>query len=417
MRLRLESKIAKLVTLAVVVLLLVPYSMVAWSRYHASTVARGEDRGSLEWALQLQPGDATYQERLARYFLFVDQDAPAALVHYQMAAAINPYSARSWLGIAQSQLIIGNTNAALNAIDHALDVDPHTPSVAWEAGNLLVTLGQVQRAMQEFRYTLANDPTMVGQGLQLIRRLESPSEAAKIALPPDPPIFLTLINMLLQSKDIKGAQQVWPELIALHKSFEPKQGFYYIWALISAGEFNAATQAWADLEKMSPEVARLRQKNNLILNGSFEYPVMNGGFDWLLPGTSTPDPLLQTDISDAHEGRRSLMATFNGTRPSEVGLHQLLVLEPNSHYRFTGYIKADLESANGLRFVIMDTKTRQRMIETVDVVDGKRWTPLTGDFRTGPEKHLYYIFIERSGLTLVRGTAWIDDLQLVKESE
>jgi hypothetical protein len=57
------------------------------------------------------------------------------------------------------------------------------------------------------------------------------------------------------------------------------------------------------------------------------------------------------------------------------------------------------------------------MLETEDVIDERRWIPLTGDFRTGPEKHLYHIFIERSGPTLVRGMAWIDDLQLVKEPE
>lgn len=415
MRIRLESKFAKLVTFALVVLLLAPYSLVAWSRYHAARVAEGEDRDSLERALQLQPGDANYQERLARYYLFVEQDAPAALVHYQMAAAMNPYSARSWLGIAQSQLIIGNTNAALNAIDHALEYDPHTPSVAWEAGNLLVTLGQVQRAMQEFRFTLANDPFMVGQGLQLIRRLESPAEAAKIALPAEPAIYITFMNMLLQSKDIKGAQQVWPELIALHQPIDPKQTFFYIGALIASGDFDGATRAWADLEKVSPEIARLHQKDNLIHNGSFEYPVMNGGFDWIL--TPTSDPLLQTDISDAHDGRRSLMASFDGTRPNGLGLQQLLVLEPSTHYRFSGYIKADLQTANGLRFAIVGANPYKRVLETEDVVDGKRWTHLTGDFRTGPEKNLYVLYIERSGLTLVRGTAWIDDLQLVKEPE
>ena len=417
MHLRLESKIAKLVTFVVVGLLLTPYCMVAWSRYHASSFAAGVDRDSLERAVQLQPGDAAYQERLARYYLFVEQDAPSALVHYRMAAAMNSYSARSWLGIAQAQLILGNTNSALNAIDRALDVDPHTPSVAWEAGNLLVTMGQVPRALQEFQYTLANDPTMVGQGLQLIRRLESPAEAAKIALPPDPPIFISLINMLLLSKDINGAQQVWRELIALHKPFDPKLSYYYIWNLISAGEFDAATQAWSDLEKASPEVARLRQKNNLILNPSFEYPVLNGGFEWLLPGTAAPDPLLQTDISDTHEGKRSLMATFDGTRASQLGIRQLLLLDPNSQYRFTGYIMADLETANGLRFVIIDAKTGQRLLQTDDVIDGKRWIPLTGEFRTGAERHLSVFSIERSGNTLVRGTAWIDDLQLVKEPQ
>lgn len=417
MRLRLESRIAKVAAMAVVVMLLAPYSIVAWSRYRAARVALGRDRDSLEHALRLQPGDAHYQERLGRYILFVDQDASAALVHFQMAAAMNPYSARNWLGVAQSQLILGNSTAALKAVDRALEVDPQTPSVAWESGNLLVTLGHTRRAMQEFRFTMAHDPTMVVQGLQLIRRMESPADAAKIALPPDPAIYITFINMLLQSKDVEGAQQVWPELIALHKPFDPKLTFYYFYGLISAGNLDAATQAWTDLEKASPEIARLRHGDNLIHNASFEYPVLNGGFDWLLPGTSHPDPLLQNDVSNAHDGNRSLMVSFDDSRPAAVGLRQILVLDPNSHFRFTGYIKGDLQTANGLRFVILDTSSHKYVLETDEVIDGNRWVQLTGDFRTGPEKHLYYLLIERTGTTLIRGNAWIDDLQLVKESE
>ena len=417
MRLRLESATAKLVTLAVVLALLAPYSVVAWSRYRAARVALGRDRESLQRAVDLQPGDATYQERLGRYLLFVDQDAASARAHYQLAAAMNPYSARIWLGLAQSDLILGNSEDATLAVDHALKADPHTPSVAWESGNLFLALGETQRALQQFRYTLATDPQMLGEGLQLIRRMESPADAAKGAFPPDPVIYLTFINMLLQAKDLNGAKQVWPQLIALHKPFDPKLSFYYLSALIDSGDLDSATQAWTDLEKVSPAVARLRQDGNFIHNASFEYPVLNGGFDWLLPGTLHPDPLLQNDVSNAHEGGRSLMASFRDTRPAEVGVHQLLILDPDSSFRFTGYIRANLETANGLRFVIVDASSNKRVLQTPEVIDGLRWVQLTGKFSTGPEKHLYYLMIERSGTTLIRGNAWIDDLQLVKEPE
>jgi tetratricopeptide (TPR) repeat protein len=417
MRLRLESATAKLVTLAVALALLTPYSVIAWSRYRVARIAMKRDRDSLQRAVDLQPGDATYQERLGRYLLFVDQDAAAAKAHYKLAAALNPYSARTWLGLAQSDLILGNSAEALAAVQRALDADPHTPSVAWESGNLFLALGETQRALQQFRYTLATDPQMLGEGLQLIRRMESPAEAAKVAFPPDPLVYVTFINMLLQSKDINGAKQVWPELLALNKPFDPKLSFYYLSALIGSGDLDSAAQAWTDLEKISPAVARLRRDGNLIHNASFEYPVLNGGFDWLLPGTSHPDPLLQNDISNAHEGSHSLMASFHDTRPGEVGIHQLLILDPNSRFRFTGYIRADLETANGLRFVIIDASSQKRVLETPEVIDGMRWIQLSGEFKTGPEKHLYYLLIERTGTTLVRGNAWIDDLQLVKESE
>lgn len=416
MRLRLESKIAKFLTFAVVIALLAPYSYVAWSRYHAAQVAEAGDRDSLERAVELQPGDAAYQERLARYMLFVDQDAAGALAHYRIAADIDPYSARSWLGVAQSQLILGDSDAALKAIDHALEVDPQTPSVRWEAGNLLITLGQVPRAMQQFRFTLENDPFMVAQGLQLIRRMAAPSDAAKYALPPDPAIYATFIDMLLQNKDLDGARQVWPHLIALHKSFDPHLSYFYITSLAVSGDLDGAVAAWKDLEKVLPEIARLQQGNNLIHNAGFEYPISNGGFDWTLPDTYQR-PLLQNDISDPHEGRRSLMVSFDATRPSSIGVCQFLVLEPNTRYKFTGFMKAKLETANGLRFAILDPKTGTRLMETDDVVESRQWKELSVEFHTGPEKRLYLLNIERTGNTLVRGSAWIDDLRLVKESQ
>lgn len=417
MRLRLESKFAKLITIAVAVTLLAPYSFVAWSRYRAARVADNEDRQSLERAIQLEPGDARYQERLARYILFVEQDASTALIHFQMAAAINPNSARNWLGVAQAQLILGNSDAALKAIDHALEVDPTTPAVSWEAGNLLVTLGQSERAMRQFQLTLASDPTMVWQGLQLIRRMESPAEAAKEALPPDPAIYASFISLLLQSKDVANAKLVWAELIALKRPFDPRFSFPLLGSLIASGDLDSATQVWADLAKANPDVARLTQDNNLIHNASFEYNVLNGGFDWVLPGTSTPDPVLQTDISNAHGGKRSLMASFDGTRPLELGLAQLLILDGNSRFRFTGYIKADLQTANGLTFVIADMKSSKRVLETDEVVEGNRWIKASGEFRTGPEKSIYVLRILRTGSSLIRGTAWVDDLSLVKEPE
>ncbi len=417
MRVRLDSKAAKLITIAATVLLLAPYSFVAWSRYRAARASEHDDRGSLELAIRLEPGDAGYQERLGRYMLFVEQDAPTALVHFNAAAEINPNSARNWLGVAQSQLILGNSNAALQAIDRALEVDPTTPAVSWEAANLLLTLGQTQRAMQRFRLTLANDPTMVWQCLQLIRRIDSPAEAARLALPPDPAIYASFISLLLQSGDLQNAKLVWDELVGLKKSFDPRLSFPLLGGVIASGDLDSATRIWKDLAKVDPEVARLSKGDNLIHNASFEYNVLNGGFDWVLPATATPDPLLQTDVSVAHEGTRSLMASFDGTRPPELGIAQLVVLDGKSRFRFTGYIKSDLQTANGLTFAIADLKTGNRVLQTDEVVDGAGWIKVTGEFRTGPEKSIYVIRILRTGPSLIRGTAWVDDLSLVKDPE
>jgi len=226
MRIRLESPASKLAVSLAVFGLLFPYSWLSWSRYKAASLAQLDDRASLERAVIMQPGDADYHEHLARHLLYVDQDASRSSHEYQLAATLNPYDAQSWLGVAQSELILGNESASLEAIHRALSVDPQTPSVAWESGNLLVALNNVDAALRQFRFVIANDPSMLIQGLHLIRRLEaSPSKAAELALPPDPATHLVFMNMLIQNGELIGAKQVWKVVTKLHQPVVPSQTF------------------------------------------------------------------------------------------------------------------------------------------------------------------------------------------------
>src|SRR5512146_1171749 len=199
MRIRLQSGTAKLLTVAATVALLAPYCVIAGARYRAARVALTNDRASLERAIVMQPNDADFRERLARILLFSDQDAAGALRNYKVATGMNPYSSSSWLGLAQSQLVLGNQTASLQATEHAVHVDPMTPSVAWEAANLFITNGQTETALREIRFVLANDPSMLLQGLQLVHRLEpSAPKAVQMGLPADATTYLAFLTLLAQ---------------------------------------------------------------------------------------------------------------------------------------------------------------------------------------------------------------------------
>jgi tetratricopeptide (TPR) repeat protein len=412
-RIRLDSSVAKITVLLFVAGLLIPYSIVALSRYRAARLAEKNDRASLELALLMQPGDAEYHQRLGQYSLYVDQDAIKAAQQFQVAALLNPYSARNWLGLAQSEMILGNDRAAVSAVNQALIADPRTPSVAWESGNLLVTVGQVDQALQEFRFVLANDPAMLIQGLQLISRLEtSPAKAARIALPPDPSVQFAYINLLAQSGQMKEAKEVWSVLMDMHQPFDPKQSFFFLNLLIRSGEFGAARQYWDELARVNPEIARLQSSGNLIQNASFEYPILNGGFDWLYLPSQEVD--LKNEISDAHDGSRSLLITFHGQRTSDVGMHQYVVLEPNSRYHFSGYMRSNLQAANGVRFMLIDLKTQKHYLDTADTLEDRQWKEYAADFTTAAEPGLAILMIGRVNDTLVRGNLLVDDLHLEK---
>ncbi|HEX6881557.1 MAG TPA: carbohydrate binding domain-containing protein [Terriglobales bacterium] len=413
MRIRFESRLARLAVLLGVVALLTPYALMAASRYRAARLASRNDKLSLQRAIEIEPGDAEYQRRLARYALYVDQDTPGALLHYQVATNLNRYSAPSWLGVAQSQLILGNEAAALEAIRRALEIDPHTPSVAWEAGNLLVALGQADAAMPQFRFVAENDPAMTIQVLQLLRRLESsPARAAQLGLPPDPGIHFIFINLLAQSGDIEGAKQVWPIVMGLRRSFDPRHAFFFLDLLVKAGQPEVAYNCWRELAKTSPDVGRLNQAGNLLENASFEHPILNGGFDWrYLP---SPEVDIQAETSDAHEGSHSLLAKFKGQRTSDAGMHQYVLLEPNARYHFRGFVKSDLQTANGFRFMLVDAKTGKHLFDTNDTIGDRQWTEYSADFRTSADTRLAVFLLGRNNTTLVRGNLLIDDLRLEK---
>ncbi len=419
MRIRLQSRPAKWLAVAATVALLTPYCLIAAGRYRASRLAAKGDRDSLERAIAMQPNDADFREHLARILLFSDQNAGEALRNYRIATGMNPYSSTSWLGLAQAQLILGDQAASLQATKNAVDVDPTTPSVAWEAANLFITNGQTDAALREIRFVLANDPAMLLQGLQLVHRLEpSVPKAVEVGLPRDATTYLAFIAMLVRQRDekkkdpLEDAKAVWPLLMGLHQSFDPKLTFYFLDSLITSGDANDAIEYWNDMAKRSPEIARLTQTGNLIHNPSFEYDTLNGGFDWRYLGSQEVE--LRSETSDAHDGRRSLLITFLGQRTSDVGMHQYIVLEPNTRYRFRGFMKSDLQTANGLQFMLVDLANQKHLFETPDSVDDRQWKEFSAEFVTGPSTQLCVLMMGRSGGTLVRGKALVDDLRLEK---
>jgi hypothetical protein len=141
---------------------------------------------------------------------------------------------------------------------------------------------------------------------------------------------------------------------------------------------------------------------------------LNGGFDWnYLP---SPEVDIKNETSDAHEGNRSLLVTFQGQRTTDIGMHQYIALEPNTRYRFSGYMKSNLQSANGVRFVLVDIKAQKHLFDTEDSVNDRAWKEFRAEFTTAGDTKLGLLMIGRSSTTLIRGSVLVDDLRLEKVS-
>jgi hypothetical protein len=372
---------------------------------------------SLQKAIRLEPSNAEYHELLGRNLALSVANLDEAIANYRTAVQLNPYDARCWLDLAGAYQVAGRTNEQQQSVEQAVEADPNTPHVAWEAANFFLVQGDRERALRYLGVVMANDPQMVDATLQLCWRVTG--DANRIVnqvLPRRADIYLSFLNLLIAKQDAEAAESVWGNLIALHQEFSPKLAFPYFRFLIAKQEVAAAQTAWQQVAGINRTLQPyLPSHQNLVVNGGFEENVLNGGFDWWYQ--SNPHAALAIDTSDFSGGTRSLSITFDGQNPRDAGISQFIPVKPNTEYEFSAQYRAEeLDTASGPRFSITDPYSGDSYILSDDILGTNPWRPEQKQFRTGPNAKLVLLEIVRQpAAPLIRGKLWIDELKLVEK--
>ena len=393
------------------------YLQFALRAYLASHLAATPDLSNLNKATRLEPSNAEYRELLGRNLALSGASLDEAISDYRTAVHLNPYEARYWLDLAGAYQVAGRTSEQEESVEHAVEADPTTPHVAWEAANFFLVQGDQERALRNFRVVLANDPEAVDSALQLCwRATGDANQILDQALPRRPDLYLSFLRLLISKQEVAAAENVWNHLIALNQEFSTKLAFPYFRFLIAKQEVAAAQTAWQQLAGVNPSLQPyLPSGENLIVNGGFEENVLNGGFDWWYE--SNPHAALAIDTSEFYSGTRSLSVTFDGLNPADAGILQFVVVKPNTEYEFSAQSRTeDIESASGPRFAIVDAYTNASYVLTDDLLGTNPWHEQHARFQTGPNTNLVLLKIVRQpAAPLIRGKLWIDDLRLVEK--
>jgi tetratricopeptide (TPR) repeat protein len=417
MRIELPSPLRKLLFAAAVFVLTGLYLGLSLRAYLATRLVAVPDVPNLQKAIGLEPTNAEYRELLGRNLESSGANLDDAISTYLTAVRLNPYEARYWLDLAGAYQVAGRTSEQEKSVERAVEADPTTPHVAWEAANFFLVQGDQEKALRHFRVVLANDPEMVDSALQLCWR--ATGDANQIlgqALPPSPDLYFSFLRLLVSKQEVAAAENVWNHLIGLHQTFPAKLAFPYFRLLIAKQEVTAAQAAWEQLANVNPSLqAYLPTRENLIVNGGFEENVLNGGFDWW--DESKPHATLAIDTDEFHGGTRSLSVTFDGQNPPEAGIVQFIPVRPNTPYEFSAECRTEeLETASGPRFAITDAYTNAPYVLTDDSLGTNPWRLQEARFQTGPDTHLLLLKIVRQpAAPLIRGKLWIDDLRLVEK--
>jgi hypothetical protein len=418
MRIALDSPSKKRALLLGTFLLTAVYILLVTVQFVADWLADRPKVSSVRAATRLDPGNADYHHRLGRLYDLVERNQSTAIAQYQAAVRLNPHDARYWLDLADAYQLSGDANGQVRAIEEAVQADPTTPNVAWEAANLYMVEGQTDKALREFRVVMLGDPSLFPSSLRLCWRLTPDVDILlRDVIPARTDAYLDFLTYLMSKEQTEGTTKVWNALVQLRQPLETGYLFAYIRYLLAHKAVDEASVAWRQAASLLGLSAYLPSSNNLIVDGSFALDVLNGGFDWQYG--KLPSVTLTLDAAEPHAGHRSLSIAFDGPGVNDAGIVQPIVVQPNTTYRFSGYYKtAEMDGAGGPHMAILDLYTGASYLLSEELRDALAWKSVVGDFTTGPDTRVLVFRVQRLPAgSPIRGKLWIDDLRLVEVTE
>jgi hypothetical protein len=414
MKIALQSPARKTIFLGACLTFTAVYIGLVSREFLADHFSRKLDIASLRRAARLEPGNAEYQYRLGHYFLQTQNDPETAAQFLRSATALNPHNAAYWLDLSRAYRR-ANSDRQIDALQHAIAADPSTPEVAWDAANFYWALGETDKALQEFRVVVENDPYLPAAALERCWRIKPDVEALLLhVVPRNADAYSTFLDFLISKNEAVAASRVWTQMVQLQHPVEMRYVFAYVRYLIDRRDVAQAHLAWRQAASLCDLSGYQPSPENLVVNGDFGLPVLNGGFDWLYDKSS--DVALALDPTESHSGHRSLSIVFDSGGMEDAGIRQLIPVKPNTEYEFSAYFQSEgIQGAGGPRFLLEDHFTRAKYFASEELKDANIWKQVEGKFSTGLDTELLVLRIQRVPAgNAIRGKLWIAGVHLAQ---
>jgi len=341
MELALNSPLRKRLAIGAAALLCLIYLLIAGRLFVASVLADRSELSSLQRAARLDPGNADYRNHVGRYYALVARDPGAAIEPYRAAVQLDPHSARYWFDLASAYQVLGDVSNQTLALERAIEADPTTPDVAWEAANFFLVQGDNEKALREFHVVLESEPSMANLAIQFCWRINPDADMLlRDVVPAQPSAYIAFLELLMTKQETAAAAKVWDKLRATSPTsqpFELRYVYEYLQYLLNHKDVDQARLVWQQAAPRFGLSSYVPTRNNLIVNGDFSLDVLNGGFDWQYQKQQSVT--LTLDPSDFHGGHRSLLITFDGPGVTDAGIRQFIAVQPETTYQFSAYYK------------------------------------------------------------------------------
>jgi len=294
------------------------YVLLAGRLFVASLFAEKPELASLERATRLDSGNADYRNLLGRYYALVARDPVTAIEPYRAAVQLNPHSAHYWFDLASAYQVLGDAINQTWALRQAVQADPTTPDVAWEAANNFLVQGENEKALREFHVVLDGEPSMASLAIQFCWRINPDVDTLlRDVVPAQSTAYIAFLELLMT-----------PRRVALSANTAPSKTDRKNWVYtLAAPEAGAASNAWAGVTAMLSGYGEGAAGNNVTarITASTSTTIEIENYTGTATNTSVgPDsPILtiggtKQDIAATTKVWDKLMATSPASQPFEL---------------------------------------------------------------------------------------------------
>jgi hypothetical protein len=349
-----------------------------------------------------------------------DSDPESAVRVLESANRSSPNRAFNWALLAEAGDAAGNAPLADGAFQRGLALFPRSPKINWMYANFLIRSGDSARSLARLRLAIDGDPSLREGAFDLAWRAGFSPSQILIAVPARSDTLSTYLDYLALTNRLDAAKDVWSRLDSAAERPELGAALHYFDSLLYAHQVDEMVAVWSALRRRDPpQPAMESSAANLVTNGSFEVPPLNGGFDWRLVPVEGAQIFIDSTVS--REGSDSLCIIFEGAHNLEfTHIAQYVLVEPNSHYRFSAYVRGDgITTDSGPRFAIYDAFDRKNLsLATPSMTGTFDWQEQQLQFATGPETRLIVLQVLRPAShkldAQIGGTLWLDSITLTK---
>jgi hypothetical protein len=361
-------------------------------------------------------GPNTPQVLLSQAAVIASSDTKRARAIAEDAVFYNPASGNGFLMLAGLLELEGNLALAKSAAKMAHFLAPRDADVQLPLGAFWLRQGLPVQALSHWGTAIESNSalskTLFPVILQIVNAPQSRLAAAD-ALARAPywwdGFFMYALKNTTQEDTLKAIY------LARNDKVNHDQRGAYIDHLLEVGYYTDAYFVWLN----GLQAGQLAALGN-VYDGGFEQVLDGAGFGWQ-PNLSKGF-MLAAEPSYGHSGKKALHVAFQQRLTSRDLVRQFLMLDAGK-YRLVGKSRLEsLEAGKGLRWDITcaDADGRAQLVSTAHFIGSDSWNKFEAEFVVPPEKcevqTLRLLLNAGSNYedTAFSGSAWFDDLEIVK---